>query len=559
MRTTFFGWIAFILAISACSKTDLPQGDPVFEKKETQEYLSNSSRNSSTHSLTVEQLRQYLLQKYRQSSTPLNDNTYNKYGKIGCGYNFFTDNSEELMNIELECQENIMHPILEISNESIKKIDVNPLNSLEVRISMYKDFKKDFSNFFYSVATSNEIKASVDFKLKWLAKASAGYESKMKEETKESSENSTKTVFAQASALIKSKRVSYNIGAMCRFFPEKLLNSDFFIDYRLLSAKELIEGYGRFVLTNYNMGGKAMATIRYTAKDAKSSEELKQEGSKMANFSCSALFGKISGNFDHNSQEALHDYKETIKSYEDGYMTLYYKGGDVHNNFPKSVPFTEMKTGVFPTFDLSGWASSVKQNQQLITINGGGLTPIFKVIREKNIAEKIKQYFLTGENSVVDEERIRYDIYSDSNITMFVMTNQYGERIILDKFHDNHNNHNSILDPIKIYTPHDSAIPLDLPVSFNYRKGTPSGKNVIDLSEYFSAKDRSKIKVEFCKITDGKYNEDITYMLIHNTEKGKRVALSFQDRRGFGGEYKFSKPKEFRYINNLNYIDIYGI
>lgn len=556
MRTFFFGWLTFILVISACSKTELQQNAPNFEEKETSEYSPNSLRSSSTTALSVEELRQHLLQKYRQSFAPLTDDTYSKYGKIGCGYNFFTDDSEELMNIELECQENIKHPILEISSESIKKIDVNPLNSLEVRISMYKDFKKDFSDFFYSVAKSNELKASVDFKLKWLAKASASYESKMKEETKQSSENSTKTVFAQASALIKSKRVSYNIGAINRFIPEKLLNSEFFIDYRLLPAKELIESYGRFILTNCNMGGKAMATIRYTSKDAKSSEKLKQEGAKMANFSCSALFGKISGEFNHNSKEAIDDYKETIKGYEDGYMTLYYKGGDVHNNFPKSLPFTEMKTGNFPTFDLSGWASSVKQNQQLIAINGGGLTPIFKVIREKNIAEKVKKYFLTGENSIADETKIRYDMYHGDNVDMIVMTTQYGDQIILDKFH---RNFNSITEPITLHSPLDSAIPLDPPIKFTRKFGTLFGKNVIDLSEYLSARDRSKIKVEFCKITDSRYNEDITYILIHNKEKGKRVALSFQDERGFRGQYKFSQPEEFRHIKNLNYIDIYGI
>ena len=556
MRTTFFGWIAFILVVSACSKTNVTQNFPDIEQKSVSDYHSSSLRSSNSAPLSVEELRQYLLQKYRQRLVPLNDETYSKYGKIGCGYNFFTDNNEEFMNIELECQENIKHPILAISSEGIKKIDVNPLNSLEVRISMYKDFKKDFSDFFYSIAKSNELKASVDFKLKWLAKASAAYERKMKEETKQSSENSEKTVFAQASALIKSKRVSYNIGAMDRFAPEKLLNYEFFLDYRLLPAKELIENYGRFIITNYNLGGKAMATLRYTAKDAKSSEKLKQEGSKMANFSCSALFGKISGEFNHNSQEAIDDYKEMISGYDDGYITLYYKGGDVCKKFPKAIPFTEMKTGAFSTLDLSSWASSVEQNQQLISINGGGLTPIFKVIREKNIAEKVKKCFLTGDNSIVDETTIRYDVYHYDDTDVIVMTTQYGDKIILDKFYCNFN---SINDPITLHSPLDSAIPLVPPVKFSHKSGRPFGSNIIDLSEYLSAKDRSKIKVEFCKIKDSPYNEDITYILIHNNEKGKRVALSFQDERGFKGQYKFSQPEEFSLIKNLNYIDIYGI
>lgn len=556
MRTTFFGWIAFILAISACSKTDLPQVSSKI-KEEPSELQSSSLRSPNSQTLSVEELRQFLLQKYSQQIKPQSNNTYLEYGKIGCGYNFFTDKSEEFMNIELECQDNIKSPILNISSETIKKIDVNPLNLLEVKIHMYKEFKKDFSDFFYSIANSNELKASVDFKLKWLAKASASYEKKMKEETKNKSENSTKAVFSQASALIKSKRVSYDIGAISRFVPEKQLNSEFFINYRLLPTNELLQNYGRFVLTNYNMGGKAMATIRYTGREEKSSEQLKQEGSKMASFSCNALFGKISGEFNHNSQKALEDYKETINGYEDGYMVLSYRGGDIYNNFPKAVSFEEMKTGEFTPLDLAKWASSVKQHQKLISINGGGLTPIFNVIREKNIAEKVKQYFFTGENYFADANRIKYDIYDSSNTTVIVMTNQYGEQIILDKFYVNPS---GIDEPFKMnFTPYDSAIPLARPVSFKRHKGVPSGEDIIDLSEFLSAKDRSEIKVEFCKINGSAYNEEITYMLIHNREKGKRVALSFQDRRGFGGEYKFSKPKEFRYINNLNYIDIYGI
>lgn len=262
MRTSFCGWILLLLTISACSKTNVFENTPNFEKEKITDYYSRPSgslRSSRTTPLNVEELREYLLQKYTQGISPNNvNNTYPQYGKIGSGYNFFSGTGEKVVGVELESPDNIRFPILTISEETVDNIDINPLNSLTAEVRTYQDFKKDFSEFFHSVTDSKSFSASADFQLSWLAKASASYKNSLEKETKQGNESSSKTVFTQASVLIKSKRVAYNIGSIKRFSPETNLTPHFFIDYHLMSAEQLIDRYGRFILTNYNffLGGE---------------------------------------------------------------------------------------------------------------------------------------------------------------------------------------------------------------------------------------------------------------------------------------------------------------
>lgn len=274
----------------------------------------------------------------------------------------------------------------------------------------------------------------------------------------------------------------------------------------------------------------------------------------MASFSCSGLFGKIGADANIDSEEALKEYKEIMDSYEDGYGVISYKGGA--KQAARTLTYAEMKSGNFSTIDLSNWVRSVEDNQQLVSINGGGLTPIFDVIREKNLAKKVKDFFITGKNYKVDNTKIKYELYNDSGTISLVMYTQYGDTILLDKHY-----------PYDLpgfawwiqHGPGASAIPFDLPLNMETKFGAPPSVGVIDLSEYLSANNRSRIKVEFCKIKNNRYKDDFTYLIIHNKEKGKKVALSFQDERGFSGEYKFEEPDNIRYIRNLNYVDIYGI
>lgn len=551
--------LLLLVGVVACSKMEgLDNYNP--EGINTREsYRKTIPALRSANNRTVEELRQYLLKKYTPNLEPLNTR-YQEYGKIGCGYNFYIadpeDDEKSIVNLELETQGNIKAPILRISDATIDRIDINPLDALDTEIRAYYNFQKDFSSFFHSVVKSTSFGAGVTLsRCKWLAEASAAYERTMHKETKSTTEESLKTIFFQTSALIKSKRVQYNLIPIKRFTPDISLSEVFFVNYHTLPAKELIDECGPFVLTNYNLGGRAMATIRYTGAESKTSNELKQEGSKMASYSCSGLFGTISANYKSSSKEAKDEYTKMLDSYKDGYIKVAYRGGDVYNNFPQNIGFPEMKTGDFPVVDLSGWARSVEQRPQLISINGSGLRPIFDFIREINIAERVKHFFLTGEDFRPDNSRIKYEFYRHGHFVTLVMYTKYGDTIILDRFEiDNRPGFEWWRD----YNFRASAIPFSSSLEANFIFGNPPSKGVIDLSEYLSAYNRSKIKVEFCKIEDGRY-DDFTYLVIHNVEKGKKVALSFFDEEGFEQEYLLEKPESFKYVKNLNYVDVYGI
>lgn len=539
------------LVVSSCTQSDVLES--ISENKTSENLDSDkvvlipSVRNNQT----TEQLRQRLLKKYVIDRIKPNDATYAQYGKIGCGYDFFHgDNSK----IELESQENIKGRILEINDATASRIEINPLHALDINIRTYQNFSKDFSEKFYSIADSLSFGASATFGFSWLASASSKYSKYMREATKQTEEDMSKTVFAQASASIKSKAISYTLGSMKSFSPEKDLNSSFFIDYHLLSPEELVNQYGALVLINYNLGAKAVASAGYTSREQKSSSELKKQAAKMLSFSCSGLFKKISAELNSTSQTSVEEYQAIVKNYSDGYINLAYRGGDIYSSFPKEIGFSDIKTGFFSPIDLNDWAKSVENNQVLVSINRGGLIPIFKVIREKNIANRIKNYLIKGENSPINESNISYALHKFNGMVYFVMYNKYGDTIILDKTQI----------PSMGYEWWEYSGPRKSPIPFIEEAnpktvfGPIPTQNVIDLTPYLSASDNSKVSVKFCKIKGSLYEEDVTYLYIRNLETGQKIALSFIDAEGFN-EYQFAAPDNFEYVKNLNYIDMYAL
>lgn len=551
-KTVILGLSVVALMLTSCNKGT---GQPDFSQDVILENFirqqKTETRSTDQKHLTTKQLRDYLIKKYVENKPTPNDVTYNEYGKVGCGYDFFqNDNSVT----ELESQENIKGRIIQINEATKSRININPLHSLDLNVKTYQDFNTDFSRHFYSIADSIAFGASASFGFKWLASASAKYSKHMRETTKQTETNTSKTVFAQVSALIKSKSISYTLGSIKSFSPENNLVTPFFIDYHLLSSEEIINQYGAMILVNYNLGGKAVASAGYTSQEVKPTTELKNDASKMISFSCSGLFGKVGANFDANSKIAIEEYKSIIRDYNDGHINIAYRGGDIYKNFPKNINFLEIKTGVFSPIDLNEWAQSVQNHQVMVSINKSGLIPIFNVIREKNISKRIKDYLLTGQNNIIDESAIKYAIFNNGEMLFFVMYNKYGDTIILDKTHIP-----SIGYEWWLYTgPKLSPIPFSPELQPKLIYGAPPTKNMIDLTSYLRASDKNMVSVEFCKIKNNLYDDDFTYLLIRNKETGKKVALSFFDVNGFN-DYLLEEPEEFKYIKNLNYIDIYAL
>lgn len=100
----------------------------------------------------------------------------------------------------------------------------------------------------------------------------------------------------------------------------------------------------------------------------------------------------------------------------------------------------------------------------------------------------------------------------------------------------------------------------DLNVESRYGYMTMLDRDYIDLTPYLKAKDKSKIQVKFCKLTglESTYEDDVLYIIIHNKENGRKVALRVEDYYAFG-KFQFKEPENIEYIKNLNYMDVYAL
>lgn len=556
-RIIFLGLsLMTIMMVSSCSKAEWFEGTPSKQNISNTKEGDSRLRSEGKKILTVQELRQHLLSKYSRNNIQPNTAEVDQYGNIGYGYDFFltVNENEYKAEVILESDANVRLKVLNVTDATQNRINIKSANSQGASEQVFQEFEKELPGFFSSKIDLKEFGVPSIFNCSWLKKGILAYKNSIRKELK-LSDYPSKNVFIQTESRISKKRISYNLGSMKRFIPERDLESDFYINYHLQSPQNLINDYGSFILTDYNSGGKVVTTVGYTSKENKSSEVLRREGTKMARFSNTWLFKKNHNNTGYHSPEAVQDYKSTINDYENGHMKISHAGGGYFLEYPEDIDFSILKSSNFPYISLKDWANSIDNTQALLSINTRGLTPIFKVIKEKNIAEQVKHYMITGEDTHIDENKIKYELYYHKGIVTLVMYSMRGDVFILNK-------EKLPLIGFEWWIQGGlaaSPIPIHIETPTKNIVGPPPTTGVIDLSSYFSAHYDSDIDVKICKVESDIYDSDvISYLVVHNKETGKKIAISFPDEYGFS-KYGFIRPQNIEYVKHLSYIDMYGI
>lgn len=218
------------------------------------------------------------------------------------------------------------------------------------------------------------------------------------------------------------KTTTYDIKNMQRYLSKSFKN-----DLYNITPNELLDTYGRFVMTDFIVGGKAVALYSGVYQGNASSSS-KQRSMKI---DINASFGKtVSGGFgigttyagDKQSSNKFTDLMTSVK-------TLGGIGAIINYTDPTDVNSVNI--------DLSDWLSSLSDNSnhRVIDISDDGLLPLLDFIKEDNLKLRIT-YMLNRPNfnfnfDFVEPTLVYVYDYDGSDKELIYLVTRFGDAILL--------------------------------------------------------------------------------------------------------------------------------
>lgn len=380
---------------------------------------------------------------------------------------------------------------------------------------------------------------------KWLVKANAKYENESKSIFSNSTTSSKNIYYASGDISIKTQTHSLNLDPISRSLGEHL-NTRLFIDIYFLSAEEILEKYGQFAISRYTSGAKAYSLVYSEVNsdvvEIKASESIRQYGK----LSMGIAFGNLKGNGDVAYFKSDSIYRNYTKTFSELNLALKTIGGSPTAGIPASFKIYTGESVPDIEIDFTPWAATIqKTNEVIIELGNNGLIPIAEIIREKNIANLLRERIglisqLNKPNINPMKQPVRFYYTQDLNEDgwQFIFSNRFGDNFIFAKSKS-----------IDEFPESPNWINWDPFSSMNYTRATPiiDANNVIDLS--------SMQNVRFCKIKDSKY-PDMTYILL--SKGANRIALSLFDEFILNYNLNINSIEKID-IQDLNNYDIYAL
>lgn len=236
---------------------------------------------------------------------------------------------------------------------------ITNLNTTRNSLSAYGESAQAYS---YDIST--KLKATAGFSL-FKGELTAAYSS--------SNSFNSKFIYGSYSIIIQQKEIKFNATPLLL---QSYLTPTFAHDITVLSAQQIVDQYGAFVLTDVILGAKLEITYQSetTSSDRKSAASAGLDASVGSVFSTNI-------NVNTNHTQSSSNFNQYLH-----YVT---HGGDPTKGLVNTI---ELNSNT-PKVDFTDWQNSTNfQNAELVDINSSGLVPIYQLIADVNKAAAVKTY-----------------------------------------------------------------------------------------------------------------------------------------------------------------------
>ncbi len=305
-----------------------------------------------------------------------------------------------------------------------------------------KNINESFAKF-RSFSTFKEYKNELVKKFKKTYEANANFfgivKSSFKKEfsfmSKDIDKESVKNIFGEAEIGIKTKSFSINLLNENQIY--NYLDYNFKHDYFSVHPKRLFETYGRYVLTDYDAGGRAFGVYRGTTKEKHSKKYKEKKFSTTVKASFGGILKKIiSGGGSHYKEEKDSVVKEARKKFSRFEMAIKTFGGNPGLGIPTFIgPAVPENLNI----DLKEWGASVTNPNfyEISDINDKGLTPIEFFVKEDNIKKMLLKYIETNDTITESTDLSKLPKFKLRKPVFYIDAGGYGSDLyIMTRFGD---------------------------------------------------------------------------------------------------------------------------